>query len=216
VPEMTEVMPLKSDPLNVRMFNILKKMIIYNEFEPGARLVIKDLCNLFRVSSSPVRDALHFLESDGLVKNDGNCYHVLQLNETDVTEIYSMRKVLEPYALDYALPNMDKRELRLLMGRMEAHGNALSAFEDDMAFHSMIIEACDNSYLKKELYFLANQSYHIGFKFHTLTNNRIESNVEHIKVIKAVIDNQPTEASDSLREHLDNSMHRILKNCFGK
>ncbi|MHC1693521.1 MAG: GntR family transcriptional regulator [Sphaerochaetaceae bacterium] len=211
---MMDVMPLKTELKNTKMFNILKKMIIYNEFEPGSRLVIKDLCNLFQVSSSPVRDALHFLESEGLVRNNGNFFCVLKLNEVDVEEIYSIRQVLEPFALTQAFDAMDRRELQSLLDRMETHGNAATSFVDDMDFHSLIIDSCKNSYLEKELHFLANQSYQIGFRFHSITNNRTESKDEHMAVIRAILADSKNEACTLLERHLCNSKERILRFCF--
>ena len=45
----------------------LRKAIIEGQFAPGDRLVEGELCSRYRVSRTPIREALNQLETEGLV-----------------------------------------------------------------------------------------------------------------------------------------------------
>lgn len=212
---MTSMKPLKkNEMLNKRISNILKEMIIYNQIEPGTRMVIKDLCDKFQVSSSPVRDALRYLEAQGLVIYDGNGSFVLDLTKNDVEEIYDIRQVLEPYALENSFKYFNKKKLENLANKMSNSSSKKTSFADDMAFHGMIIESCTNGRLQRQLEVLANQSYHIGFRLFKKSISHKEINNEHYTVIQSILGNNVKEASRLLKIHLITSKERILKECF--
>lgn len=207
---MNRITPLKSDPLNMRLYDILKEMIIYNQIEPGARLVIKNLCDKFQVSSSPVRDALRYLEADGLVINNGQSSFVLNLTKQDVEEIYEIRQVMEPFALEKAFPNFNIDKLEKLAAGMKTTTNSKASFANDMKFHNTIIESCNNTHLAKQLRVLANQSYHVGFRLHAQTTDHQSINNEHIIIINAICEQRKNDGMKLLKTHLENSMKRIL------
>lgn len=51
----------------------LRRAIVEGQFEPGRRLIERELCALLQVSRTSVREALRQLEAEGLVKTLPYC-----------------------------------------------------------------------------------------------------------------------------------------------
>lgn len=209
---MSESHPIRSETLNLKLYDVLKKLIIYNELEPGSRLVIRELCKEYKVSSTPVRDALHYLAANGLVEDRKRGYYVIEASERDVEEIYEMRGILEPFALEQVFPHLSREYLMDLRKKI-LKSSAENNFQNDMDFHDTISKNCQNYRLKKQLEILANQSFQIGYKLHRGTNIHEEIG-EHLAVLDALINQDLELASANLKRHLANSKERIIKYCF--
>ena len=60
---------IENESLKLKIYDILKEIIINNKFEASSHLVINKLCGTFGVSSTPIRDTLPLLKTDGLVED---------------------------------------------------------------------------------------------------------------------------------------------------
>jgi DNA-binding GntR family transcriptional regulator len=90
----------------------LRRAILSGEISPGTRLVQADLAEMLDVSTTPVREALRDLASEGLVRLDAHRGGVVhELSNDEVTEIYEIRKVLEPEAMRMAAKNITDEAL---------------------------------------------------------------------------------------------------------
>lgn len=79
----------------------VRDAIIEGAFEPGERLVERQLCERLGVSRSVVREVIRHLESEGLVETVPNRGpRVCRLNRDTALEIYEIRALLEPAAAD--------------------------------------------------------------------------------------------------------------------
>ena len=79
-------------------------MIFRGEYEPGAPLREAELCAALDVSRTTVREALRLLLEDGLVELiPHRGARVIELAPQIVREVYSIRILLEPYAVRVAL-----------------------------------------------------------------------------------------------------------------
>ena len=118
----------------------LRKAILALHFEPGQRLVERELCEQTGVSRTCIREALRHLESEGLVErvpNKGIFVASLSLDET--RQIYEVREALEAAAgRQFALRADDKdiidlkTALRQLEGAVETpddHGAYVAALD---------------------------------------------------------------------------------------
>lgn len=74
----------------------LRDAILSGELRPGDRLLQEQLAEQLRVSRIPLRDALHRLEAEGLVRiGPRRGAEVASLTPADVREIYAIRIALE-------------------------------------------------------------------------------------------------------------------------
>lgn len=82
--------------LREKTFRVLRDAIISGHFKPGIRLVERDLVKTTGVSRSSIREALRYLESDGLVESRGiKGVFVRVLTPEAAAEIYEVRGSLE-------------------------------------------------------------------------------------------------------------------------
>lgn len=88
-------------PLRRQMTARLREAVLGSEYEPGARLVEKALCERYGVSRTVVREALRQLEAEGLVTivpNRGPV--VVVLTEQDAIALFEVRAALEALAAE--------------------------------------------------------------------------------------------------------------------
>lgn len=89
-------------PVRAQTYSYLKEKLLAGRFEPGERLTEEQLASDFGVSRTPVREALHKLEKEGLVKpleTRGFCVPSDSIEEME--ELFDIRSILEGYALRY-------------------------------------------------------------------------------------------------------------------
>src|ERR1700754_4327849 len=90
----------RSQMLGADVYEAIKTMLMDHVIRPGTRISIDGLAREFQVSSTPVREALARLESEGLaVKEPLKGYRatpLLTLEEFD--DLYRFRLLLEPWA----------------------------------------------------------------------------------------------------------------------
>ena len=110
---------LDSLPLRVSLgehiFSHLRKAILKGEISPGKRMVENRLAKDLGISRTPVREAFHKLEREGLIKlTPQGGYIVTGLSKEEIEDIFGIRSVLESYAAGLAAINYDNGDLRQL------------------------------------------------------------------------------------------------------
>ena len=127
-------------------------------FQPGQRIVERELINRFGVSSIPVREALQDLESRGLlVRRVNHGYSVVELTYTDALRICELRRLLEPQMVEWATARITQEgmeELERQLGEIDVaarQGDMAAFFHADLLFHRQLWQASGNSYAAKAL-----------------------------------------------------------------
>jgi DNA-binding GntR family transcriptional regulator len=95
---------IETRPLRQQIADSLIRAILDGEIMPGESLVEMDIAQRLGVSRAPVREAIQIVANTHLV--DTAPYRgttVRRLTGTDVEEVYSLRTVLETYALRRAM-----------------------------------------------------------------------------------------------------------------
>src|SRR5215510_2476231 len=115
---------LNSKSLGEEIVDELQREIISGGFQPGQRLVERELIRRFGVSSIPVREALQELENRGLVVKRYNCgCSVVQLTPKEVARICDLRRVLEPKVMEWAAERITPQTsaaLQKQLGRLKS------------------------------------------------------------------------------------------------
>jgi len=120
----------------------LRKAIFEGTFKPGDLLQDTVLAQQLSVSRGPVREALLQLEKESLVRNVHNHgWYVIQLTADEVSEIISLRCLLEATALKLAAARVTAEELKQLtrineeLQRRVRENQAAAVLSQDSAFH---------------------------------------------------------------------------------
>ena len=165
----------------------LRRTILDREFDPGEPLTEHDLCRRFKVSRTPVREALAKLEHDRLVRvvpKKGAFVHTMSHDE--IRELYQIREVLEGLALRLAAPRVERAELEDFERRfreLKARGSRLdytAVRPLGEEFHRYLLKKADNARLVQIL-------------------EQIREQIQSVWTMSIVA---PRRAHEVLREHL--------------
>jgi DNA-binding GntR family transcriptional regulator len=107
----------------------VRDAILDGTFPPGSQLREAHISAELGISRAPLREALHRLELEGLVvRIPFRGAYVAEISPTVMAEIAALRVILEPYAIECALPYFATKEG---WAELAAAVNALSARTDE-------------------------------------------------------------------------------------
>lgn len=127
----------------------LRHAILSGELPSGTRLVQAELADQLEVSTTPVREALRDLASEGLIRLDAHRGgEVSELSADEFREIYAIRMVLEPYAMRRVVERISDEDLdrvEAIHERTLADPNRDSAsyVDSNREFHLAIYDAAE-------------------------------------------------------------------------
>jgi DNA-binding GntR family transcriptional regulator len=136
----------------------LRGEIVGGAFAPGDRLVEEQLTRRLGISRAPLREALRLLGQQGLVEHlPRRGVRVVQLSSRDVDELFTLRDVLERFALHCVLdhggtPDLDGlAAARTAVERMEraAGGDATAQAAAHQAFHLSLVALAGHQHLMR-------------------------------------------------------------------
>ncbi len=164
------------------------------------------------VSRTPVREALRKLELEGLVKHvPGKGVAVARPSAKDAWDIYNIRAVLEGLAARLAAKNITQEELESLEKMVQEMEEAVEARDTEklaslhMKFHEAIYRAAGSPRLHSLLANLVD--YIVGFtRIGYAVPGRVrEATEEHRAIFEAIKRNDPYEAEQLSRKHVERS-----------
>lgn len=139
-------------------YELLKRAILVCELAPGQELRELGLVETTGLSRGAVRGALGRLVTDGLVDlRPRKGYRVTSLDLADVREVFEMRRLLEPYAVELAAQRAPREAVEALHDLAHATYDPAdrSSYEqyvvDNREFHVRIAEAAGNRRLAQAL-----------------------------------------------------------------
>jgi len=136
----------------------LKQLILTGQLGPGEELREVGLTESTGYGRSPVREALRRLVQEGFVEvRPRQGYRVAVVTLADVRDLFEMRLLLEPAAVEFAAlraSDEDLDALHQLAHRTYVHGDAHSYerfLQDNRDFHVRIAQAAGNERLARTL-----------------------------------------------------------------
>lgn len=151
---LTSLGPVAQNTLADAVAEHLRRAIIVGELAPGAQLAEPAVAAEMHVSRSPVREALHRLEAEGLVHGNRNhSTYVWDPTPQDVDEIISLRVICETLAAEWAIGKLtadDFVHLRSLVDQQRqalASGDRMRLLDLDMAFHEYVCRRANHQRL---------------------------------------------------------------------
>lgn len=187
----------------------LKAAILDLRLVPGQPLREHVIAESLGISKTPVREALAWLERDGLVVTEVFKGAVVSsYSRQDLEELYELRELLEVAAARAAatsLTDVVGRELQRIAAdsRREArlgHSRRLALYVTE--FDTVIFENVANSRLRS---LIANLRDHLTRVGHLTVGipGRLEKSVEeHDRIINAIVSGDADAAEATMREHI--------------
>lgn len=201
----------------------LEDAIVRGDFPPGCALRELHLASRLKTSRSTIREALRALSERGLVElHSRRGATVPQLSPQKAREIFSLRAILESFAVKLALTegrirDMEREGIQRAFDHMRKCIDAddvAALIEADMAFHWAICSPCGHGLLLDHLHKLQarTRQFILYTKFY---DSDAESEVEsHAPLLRAVLQNEADRAESAMREHITTAGERLLLKMF--
>jgi len=198
---------------------LLTGLILRAEIPPDARVNIDAVAARFGVSTTPVREALARLESDGLVyKVHHRGYRTTGLlTRREVRDLWDFRLRLEPWSAAQAAERVTSDQAAGLLAHVAAVQQApaasdfaaVSAFgEHDAALHRAVLTIAGNAVVLRSV-----ERMHCHLHAFRLTYDvqaGVETLDEHRAVVEAIAHGDALEAAHRMSAHLEASRERLL------
>jgi DNA-binding GntR family transcriptional regulator len=188
------------------------------EFRPRERLTERELAAQFHVSRTPIREALHKLQSLGMVRvipNRGAT--VTDFSPEDIESLYLVRLKNEQLAARLTCTRITPDQIEQMEGINQELVEAVKANDyplmilKDQEFHSALIRFCGNPFLVKVVEDLRHQSYPFSYYYWKGEKYTEPSISQHEKILGA-LRSRNVEILDALMEsQLNNAKDRYLK-----
>lgn len=204
--------------VNIRddVYVLLRSDILRQRYPPGHRFDLDELSQQLQVSRTPVKEALHRLESEGLIQivpRKGT--FVTSIDPKNVAESYDVRLALELFIAPSVVEQITQsaiEDLRAIYQQMrsllyaEDADDVIERYTDlDQTFHVQIVQVSGNDRLS-DVYRtiggpLQMARLYTGFDIQTY---RIVTDPEHEAILCAI----EARAVDDLRHALENHIRR--------
>lgn len=194
------------------VYETLKEEICNGVIPSDAPLREQELAERFGVSRTPVREALHRLSSEKLVRTIPNVGSIAgNLTWEEAREIFSIREVLEAYAGGLTAQFVDEEIIgqleRLLDVMQEAasHRDSVAYAAADGDFHSLINNNCRNRNLSQLIEQLNDKAKLANLhRILYVREENIDKSLEcHRQIVEAIKKHDSQRAAQLLLEHGD-------------
>lgn len=187
----------------------LEQLVFAGEYQNGERLDEHKLAEYFRVSRTPIREALQVLVSSGMAEQiPRRGVFVRQPGPVELMEMFETMAELEAACGRFAASRITDAGLQQLV---DANHNCQQAIEEqdhgryyaeNEVFHQAIYKASANGYLEKQALQLQNRLKPYR-KIQLRFRGRLtQSMAEHVAIVAALQDGDAEKASDALRRHV--------------
>lgn len=196
-------------PLRKQVVKTISKAIADGVWQPGDRLVERELCEQTGVSRTLMREALRQLETEGLVEavpNKGLL--VAKITIKEASDLYAVRATLEAMAGHIVAQNASdkvKLKLRKLLDDLSfaiKTDDFKAAVDIKSSFYSLIFEASGNTLLCEMLENLHTRTALLRSKTLSAPGRAAKSVKDIAKIVRAIEMNDGDAAAEACRDHV--------------
>jgi len=188
----------------------IRNAIRSGKLKPGDRLVETQLAEEMQISCFPIREALRYLEREGLVQTEPfKGTYVAKLTEKDMEELYSLRSAVEELAVRILIKNIDESKIKKLesivasMIEASKDENLDKMIAEDLRFHRTICELSGHRRLLDVWLNLENQLHIFLTIEKDLFGNSHRFVKTHHPILEAVKGRKIRPARKAIRDHFN-------------
>jgi DNA-binding GntR family transcriptional regulator len=215
-----------SDPASVRSVTAAGKAkivrgvihgLLQGRWNGGDRLTEIETAELFRVSRTPVREALLELAAMGMVELRRNCGAVFYpFGVKELVDLYAVRALLEVEAASLAATRIDETTVDSLIARTESLRRQKKPDKDwrlDRELHAAIARASNNPRLAGEISRYAElvQTMREAVGRSSTIDIHSTSQGDHLRILRSLKQRDSEAAASSMRRHLDQASSSATK-----
>ncbi len=209
------------------VYDVLRTDILAAALAPGIKLRMDYVCKRYGVGSSPMREALTRLASEGFVtRKENRGFYVAEVSAEDLRQLSETRCWIEDIAIRKAIERGDhswEEGIVVSFHRMSRTPRppAGTVYRPDTewvllhnAFHDALIGACGSRWLLDFCRHLRDQAYR--YRRVTSEERARVSVKEHEAIMKATLARDPDMASALLSAHYRKTAELTLRRILAK
>ncbi|MBW1800783.1 MAG: GntR family transcriptional regulator [Deltaproteobacteria bacterium] len=211
------------NPVSIRekVYTALRNDILDGVIRPGERIVEARLAEQIKTSRTPVREALHILEREGLLESIPRVgYRVKRIRWEEVEEICEIRVVNEILAAKWAIDRMTSKELKALEDNLAVsekavkEGDIKSFIELDAEFHEIIARAGRSARLLELCQMLRRHMLRYRIDSFVLPEVALQAIEGHRRIFECIQRKDKRGVQSAIRDHLEWSKQSIKMYAF--
>jgi len=211
-----ETGPISRVPLHDAIVNRLRDMIIEGELLPGSRIHETQMGQRLGVSRTPLREAIKFLASEGLVELVPTRGAVIrEFSSKDIQDMLLVLRTLESLASRLACERASDAQIahvRALHDQMLSYyeqRQRLEYYKLNQAIHSAIVALSDNEALTYTHGMLQARLKRVRFVGHEGEEKWAKAIAEHEEMIAALEARDAERLSKIVEQHLSAAWERV-------
>jgi DNA-binding GntR family transcriptional regulator len=220
-PTITELGPLKmigrKKSLGQHVYQDLRKTIIRGDIASGHRLVESQIAEVMGISRTPVREALHKLEREGLIgQREKGGFTIVGFTRDDIEETFGIRGALESYAAGLAAIRHRPEELVALEKKIDDFQECLDSgrlkplVKINTEFHQMLYALSGNTRLIAMIGTLRDQFYRYREMILKKKILARESNEDHRQMLKYIRKRDVAGTEELVKQHILKGQEAVL------
>jgi len=204
-----------------KIYGHLREQLLNGEILPHQHLVETKIAKDIGTSRTPIREALHSLELEGLVESIPRVGYVVKpINEDEVEEICEIRAAIEGVGARWAMEKdpqklvEDLKKNILNSEEKTIQGDPKAFVELDAQFHDIIARLSGSRRLQELGQTLRRHMLRYRIQSIYLTENVLRAIQGHKGILEAIEKGNLEEVNRAIKYHLEQSKKDILRFAF--
>ncbi len=204
-----------------RIYEHLREQLLNGEISPRQHLIEAKIAEELGTSRTPVREALHSLELEGLIESIPRVgYVVKSISEQEVEEICEMRMAIEGVAARWAIEKAYKKlveelEKNISIAEEKVSKGDVRAFVGmDARFHEIISKFSGSKRLLELAQTLRRHMLRYRIQSIYSVDNVLRAIEGHKGIARAIRKRDLEEVNQAIRYHMEQSKSDILRYAF--
>jgi DNA-binding GntR family transcriptional regulator len=214
--------PHRKGDLHNTAVSMLRNLIITGAMAPGERLNERELCERFKISRTPVREAIKTLTQEGLLHSLPNrSPMVAPLDAAQTAALIDVVATIEALAGELAARRVSDAQIAELgilhytMLRHHACDELPGYFETNKAFHRRIVEYADNPVLLWVWDLLALRVDRARYASNLWPTRWQKATDEHAGILARLSARDAEGVAASMRQHVHNGLSLVVASLEG-
>lgn len=199
------------------VYETLKKKIMEGDLPSNTPLVEEKLAKEYKMSRTPIREAIRHLVKDGLVEffpRRGAL--VKEITISDLEEIFTVREALEGISARIAASVINEQKITSVQEALEKadqeleNGNKEQSFELGNKLHEIVLEVTGNNKIFAIVSDFENQIQRFHYFSYHIPGRLELSNMEHWEIFEAIQARNGELAEQRMRKHVRGTKESII------
>lgn len=204
-----------------KIYDHIREQLLNGEIPPQEHLIEAKIAKELGTSRTPVREALHSLELEGLIESIPRVGYVVKLLcEGEVEEICEIRVVIEELGARWAIEKAHEKlvvELEKNISISEdkiSKGNVRAFVDMDAHFHEIISKFSGSQRLLELAQTLRRHMLRYRIQSIYSVDNVLRAIDGHKGILRAIEKRNLEEVNKAIRHHMEQSKRDVLRYAF--